>query len=254
MYLLQQLECVTKCMLNDLELLNNLLEIQNFNCTLKELQHKQRILMKLESELKKSIVDKQREISSIVGNKDQINKNNDFDDISITFIRHAQSEFNAIEENKINQTCDDTEQKNLINCGITKTGMDQCSKLDLEFDLLILSPLKRCQQTLEYSNIKYNKLIIMDIFREYKTDICDFMKDEEIIYETEQDIINRVNISKDILKYIIKDNENHIKSIGIVSHFDFIWYFTSEEIDNERFGAGLNNADKVTVTVNKLYD
>ena len=61
-------------------------------------------------------------------------------------------------------------------------------EIDIYFDLVICSPLKRTIQTLEYSNIKYKKIIYNKLFREFKTDICDFFEDEEIIYENEEDI------------------------------------------------------------------
>ena len=233
-------------MWDDLDLLHNLLEIKSLNSRLNELLDKQTRLMNRQSELKKSVLDREDQITSAIGQK-----RNNIGNTKITFIRHAESEFNVIEENKSNKN-NSAQSKSLINCGITELGKKQSSKLEFEFDLVILSPLKRCAQTLEYSNIKYKQLIVMDIFREYKTDICDFMKDEEIIYEKEQDIINRVDTSKDILKYIVY-NENDIKSIGIVSHFDFIWYFTAEQIENERFGTGLNNAEFVTIVANKLW-
>lgn len=250
---IKQLEMVVQSLWNDLNLIKCVLETQKLNQTLKLLQSKHDSLMQIQHQLKKSMMDKKMEIENIFNVKN-IHCNH-LKNVEIRLIRHAQSKFNVIEEtksyNKDQNASNDFSSNDLIDCGLSKKGIDECSQINFKFDLLIVSPMKRCLQTLECSNINYKKMIIMDIFREYKTDICDFIKKEEIMYETEKDILNRINIGKDILKYIINDNQE-INSIGVISHFDFIWYFTSHLVQNERFGTGLKNAESVILGADKL--
>ena len=149
--------------------------------------------------------------------------------MTILFLRHAESIFNVDKNNK------------LKNCSITKKGIEQSKKIEIDiyFDLLICSPLKRTIQTLEYSNIKYKKIIYNKLFREFKTDICDFFEDEEIIYENEEDILNRINECKILLNKL----KIEFKNILIIGHADFFWYLSSEISDNERFGTWLDNCE-----------
>ena len=211
---------------------------------------KQESLQTTQNILKKSILSHLDDISSMIGSKAH-GTNSEHGKVEITLIRHAQSEFNVIEESKHNDTEKLRAPKNLLNCGLTQTGMTQCNALNFRFDLLIVSPMKRCLQTLEYSNIEYSQMVALEIFREYKTDICDFMTDEEIVNEREFEIINRTKASKEVLKYIMNHNKE-LRSIGIITHYEFIWYFTSEIIQNERFGTGLQNADFVTINGSAL--
>ena len=148
--------------------------------------------------------------------------------MTIHFLRHAESEYNADRNNKIK------------NCSITQKGIEQSTKINsTSYDLVICSPLKRTIQTLEYSNIKYKKLEYNILFREHKTDICDFFEDEDVIYESEEDIINRINECRILLLKKIKKYEN----ILIVGHADFFWYLSSKIIENERFGTWLSNCE-----------
>ena len=148
--------------------------------------------------------------------------------MTIHFLRHAESEYNSDRNNKTK------------NCSITQKGIEQSTKINsTSYDLVICSPLKRTIQTLEYSNIKYKKLEYNILFREHKTDICDFFEDEDVIYESEEDIINRINECRILLLKKIKKYEN----ILIVGHADFFWYLSSKIIENERFGTWLSNCE-----------
>ncbi len=129
----------------------------------------------------------------------------------ITLIRHAESIYNKTMDNS------------LINCGLTDEGKIQSSKLEYNFDLIIVSPLKRALDTLKYSNITYKNLEISDLFREYKTNGCDYFENEAIISETEEELYSRIKQAK---QYISTLNQSNI---GVVTHGDFIWWFTSKK-------------------------
>lgn len=131
----------------------------------------------------------------------------------------------------------------IIDCELSQDGIKQASQLTGHYDLVITSPLKRSIQTLEYSQITYNERKVLDLIREYKTDKCDFLEGELIIKESEEDLKKRLDIFKDFVDYIIiKYN-----TILIISHADFIWYFTSKEVDGERFGKWLDNCEYIEI-------
>jgi phosphohistidine phosphatase SixA len=145
----------------------------------------------------------------------------------ITFIRHGESIFNKY-------------KNDIKDCGLTDHGIDQSKKIDGDFDYIICSPLKRCLQTLENSNIKNKNIFeINHLFREYKTDKCDFLEFENENYENEEEILNRIEESKKYLSLL-----DHL-NICIISHSDFIFYFTSIKKNNELFGKWLSNCESI---------
>lgn len=164
----------------------------------------------------------------------ELNSYNDNNMTIFTFIRHSESYFNVWRDNNPKINSMNTKYIHLLNCGITNKGMFESIKLNFHFDILIVSPLKRCLETLKYSNIKYDKLIINELFREYKIDICDFFDYEDInIIESEKELLLRLKKCKEYLKSnpIFKN-----KSIGIITHGDFIYHLTNFKHD-------LNNSD-----------
>ncbi len=76
-------------------------------------------------------------------------------------------------------------------------------------------------------------------FREQRIDKCDFFPGEEMIFETEPEILMRV----DKLKEIIKTERKLVDKLLIVGHRDLFWYLTSSVKDGKRFGTHLNNAE-----------
>ena len=84
------------------------------------------------------------------------------------------------------------------------------------------------------------------MFREKKNDVCDFLETEQIVYENETDFLKRIQNSKNFLIEFIKKNPN-IHKIGIIGHSDFFWYFSSEIIENERFGNWLKNGESISI-------
>lgn len=137
---------------------------------------------------------------------------------SITIIRHAESLYN-------NGTATESQLKN---CKLSEQGKVQASSElnGLEFDLLILSPLKRAVETYAYSNIKTADIVISHLFREWKTSKLNMMDGEEedpigSSFETQEQFENRTHLALEFLKSL----SEKYKKIGIISHHDFIHCF-----------------------------
>src|SRR5579871_2093403 len=79
----------------------------------------------------------------------------------IKLLRHAETEFNKT-------GLDELDPK------ITEDGIAQAKKLTGHYDIVFMSPMRRCRETLEHSGITYEKLFVHHIFREYRKDLCDF--------------------------------------------------------------------------------
>jgi broad specificity phosphatase PhoE len=135
--------------------------------------------------------------------------------MKVTVIRHAQSTFNV-------GIFDDVES-GIIDCKLTDFGKDQASKLDLEFDLLILSPMKRALQTYVYSNIKAGEIITNKLFREkdYNSEFIDG-KISSVEIENDEQLGNRVIESIKFVRTL------DYKNVGIITHGCFIEYFLEE--------------------------
>lgn len=141
-------------------------------------------------------------------------------------MRHAESLFN------INLSND-------RDVGLSDYGINQASNITGYYDIVICSPLKRCIETLKYSNIKYDKLIIEPIVREVIKDNCDLMINENEPYENENNVIKRIELFKQKLQ-LYKE-----QLILVLCHSDFIWYLTSYDINGERFGKYIDNAEVI---------
>ena len=133
---------------------------------------------------------------------------------SITIIRHAQSKFNAGEFNTAEE---------IRNCKLTDYGKSQSKSLDQSFDIIILSPLKRAIETYTNSNLKSERVIISDLFREQKEDHpLNYLENETIAPESASDARARAREAVKFLKTLDYTN------IGIISHGCFIWYFLEQ--------------------------
>ncbi len=129
----------------------------------------------------------------------------------ITFMRHAQSNFNiGIRE---------------LDANLSDEGKRQASTLKGEYDIVICSNLKRSKQTLDNSGIKYKNVIISELCREQKGgSICDYIEGEDIKkIETEEELNNRIELFKKELKNIY-DASEPIKEnrILVISHACFM--------------------------------
>ena len=132
----------------------------------------------------------------------------------ITIIRHAQSIFNAGEFKT------DAE---LLNCPLSEFGKMQAKSLNQQFDIIVLSPLKRAIDTYMNSNIKANETTFSHLFREQRENsLLNFLEGEEIVPESPDDVRKRAREAIEYLKTL--DYQN----IGIISHGYFIWYFLEQ--------------------------
>lgn len=144
----------------------------------------------------------------------------------ITFIRHGQSKFN-VDRNYL-----------VRNCGLTKKGKSQSKKIKGNFDIIFISPLKRCLQTFEYSQLNAPKIKKLNLIREHKQDPCDFFENEIFKKENLSDCLKRVNMLK---KHINKLPKEYQK-ICFVSHADFIWHYRYQ-FGSEIYGKYLDNTE-----------
>jgi broad specificity phosphatase PhoE len=79
--------------------------------------------------------------------------------------------------------------------------------------------MKRAQQTLEYSKIRYGRVIYTLHCREKRQDICDYLPGEdETKKETEEELQQRIVVFLSFLKSIVSP----LQSVLVVSHGDFI--------------------------------
>lgn len=161
-----------------------------------------------------------------------------FETIEIYLIRHAESWFNRDKSSKIR------------NCGLTRKGIQQSLNLGnvlkpIEFDILIVSPLLRCQQTFEFSKLNFKTVIVHPLCREQKTDDCDFFCGEAKEFESDEQIELRILAFKNYLHDLIKKHQTTkpISKIAIITHGDFIFQFVSENIEGTIFGHWFENAE-----------
>ena len=129
----------------------------------------------------------------------------------VVFIRHAESRFNiGIQE---------------YDSVLTETGKQQASKLMGNYPLILLSPMKRCLETLQYSRITSDNVYTWDILREHKTEICDFFENEEMIIETDDELTERCD-------HIIEEFIRLKQDILVITHHDIIANITGMKLDN----------------------
>lgn len=129
----------------------------------------------------------------------------------IYLIRHTQSTFNAGQS--------DVRDRNVP---LSEDGKLQARNITFSFNILILSPMKRAVETYTYSGIKVARVIMSELFREHVCAYNNLFEYEDFIYETEDDLIDRVREAAEFLKKLDKPDIN----IGIITHHDFIQKFT----------------------------
>lgn len=130
--------------------------------------------------------------------------------MKVDILRHAQSLFNLYL----------TSEKD---CDLSPYGKLQAAEVEGAYDVIILSCLRRTHQTLLYSKIRGRRLIITDLCREKRSDICDFLPGEdETKKESVEELGNRIDCFKEFLRNQCRPEE----SVLVVSHGDFIWNAT----------------------------
>lgn len=138
----------------------------------------------------------------------------------ITLMRHARSRFN-------DGLGDD------YDCALSPMGIKQASQVTGEFDIVITSNLKRAQQTLQYSQIKYFQHLISDKCREVRNvSKCDYLLGEDLIEETPEQVAKRVH-------EFVKQLEQFHGNILVISHGLFLLYLM-ELIGNAKSKKSIN--------------
>lgn len=151
----------------------------------------------------------------------------------ITLLRDEESVFNADPRN-------DTRD-----CGLTQRGKRNCARIrsPIVYDLVICSPLKRARETLRYSNLRYRHVGYNPLFREQRTNLCDLMAGEEVVFESEEQIVERIERAKQQLWIYTCNEAARAKNILIVGHGDFFFYLTATYRLGEYFGKWLGNGE-----------
>jgi broad specificity phosphatase PhoE len=126
--------------------------------------------------------------------------------MKLEVVRHAQSIFNKYL----------TSEKN---CDLTEEGKQQAKALKGHWDIVFCSPMKRTAETLALSKITYGKLIYTRLCREKRSDICDFLEEEnETQKETDQELQERIQS----FLLFVKSVASQFQSVLVVTHGDFI--------------------------------
>jgi broad specificity phosphatase PhoE len=128
----------------------------------------------------------------------------------VTFLRHTESEFNR------DPTCPTRD------CALTETGRQQAATLTGHYPLVLVSPLQRARQTLQYSRITYDRVEVSDLVREQRVDACDFLVEEELRVESDEELMHRGNQLLQRLRH------SPYESVLVISHCEFISSLTGE--------------------------
>jgi broad specificity phosphatase PhoE len=127
--------------------------------------------------------------------------------MKITFLRHAQSLFNKYL----------TSEKD---CDLSPEGKLQAADLIGSYDVIILSPLRRTHQTLLYSKIRGRRILITELCREKRSDICDFLPGED---ETRKESVEELVVRIDSFRKFLRENCSPDESVLVIAHGDFIF-------------------------------
>ena len=142
--------------------------------------------------------------------------------VTITCLRHGQSEFNA-------------GNHNVFDAKLTELGKQQASQVEGNFDLVICSFLTRTLETLEHSKISYDELKLLEEAREKRCNICDFLPGEDPVMESNAEMTRRMIKLKEILIELYSDTLSY-SYILLVGHKMTFKYFTAtnyEEMIND---------------------
>jgi broad specificity phosphatase PhoE len=131
----------------------------------------------------------------------------------ITFLRHAQSIFNAYL----------TSEKD---CDITLKGKEQAAALEGEYDVIVLSCLRRTHQTLTYSNLRAKRILMTDLCREKRVDICDYLEGED---ETKKESLEELGWRIESFRNFLRAHCKETDRILVIAHGDFIFHATGRQ-------------------------
>lgn len=132
--------------------------------------------------------------------------------VKIHFTRHAQSTANI-------QKYDGPDAP------LSELGVEQAKLLEGKYDLIYISPLRRCMETLLYSSLTYDKIVVCQEIREKVDSFTDILAHENFEAEPESQFWVRANAFTRILEQKINILPSNSK-ILIISHGYFFnaWY------------------------------
>jgi broad specificity phosphatase PhoE len=133
--------------------------------------------------------------------------------MKVDILRHAQSLFNLYL----------TSEKD---CDLSPAGKLQAAELSGMYDVIVLSTLRRTHQTLLYSKIRGRRMLITELCREKKSDICDFLPGED---ETWKESVEELVVRIGCFRKFLQENCSPDESVLVIAHGDFIFNATGGE-------------------------
>ena len=133
-------------------------------------------------------------------------------DVDLYFLRHAQSMENT--------------GQHLLDSPLSPKGVEQAKLATGHFDLVICSPMRRTKETLHYSSITYDELIINHNIREYIQGKPSMMPLETLEHENINDFWKRAYKFTQELESYCKKYQHKKAKILIISHGFFFngWF------------------------------
>lgn len=117
----------------------------------------------------------------------------------------------------------------LVDSPLSDRGRDQARSLGGYYDLVIISPLRRCLETLHYSKIKYARLEICQTFREIRRSEESEMLLEDPIRETMEEFKDRIGRFDEWFRETIKSyptgEDEDVLKVLLIGHgmFFHLW-------------------------------
>jgi broad specificity phosphatase PhoE len=109
-----------------------------------------------------------------------------------------------------------------VDSPLSDYGVEQAKLLSGFYDCIVISPMRRCLETLHYSNITYNKLYICEDFRERIFGHIDNKLLEKMVPETDKEFFERTKKFEQQLETIKKEH-NTILLIGHSYYYNCWW-------------------------------
>jgi broad specificity phosphatase PhoE len=137
--------------------------------------------------------------------------------VLVYFMRHAKSMAN--------------EGTDMKDAPLSETGRIQASKLTGDYDIVIISNLRRTRETLEYSHITYESVIETPYTRELMNGgLANYLEGEDPnLHETYEMLQCRADKLKRLIHYL--EDVKGAKKILVISHGSFLSFLLSWRAD-----------------------